>query len=102
MAGFICFIIGSLLTLLWIAIIAQAILSWLYAFNVVNPHNRVVGQIAGFLDAATGWLLRPFQRIIPPLGGLDISPIIVLLLIRGVQIYLLPIFCNFLYSLFGA
>ena len=46
MAGFICFIIGSLLTLLWIAIIAQAILSWLYAFNVVNPYNRVVGQIA--------------------------------------------------------
>ncbi len=102
MTGFICYIISSLITLLVIAIIAQAILSWLYAFNVVNPYNRIVGQIASFLDAVTGWLLQPVQRVIPPLGGLDITPIIVLLVLRGVQIYLLPRFCAFLYQLIGA
>lgn len=74
-----------LLQLLWIAIIANAILSWLFAFDVINYRNRFVAQIAGFLDRVVGPLLAPFRRIIPPLGGIDITPIAALITIQIIQ-----------------
>ena len=80
--GFIFFILGALLQLLLFAIITNAILSWLFAFDVINHRNRFVNQLAGFLDAVTRPLLEPFRRIIPSLGGIDISPIVVLLLLE--------------------
>lgn len=64
----------------WI-IIGSAIFSWLYAFNVVNTGNRFVGMVGEFLYRATEPALRPIKRIMPDLGGLDISPIILLLII---------------------
>ncbi|MBB5740089.1 YggT family protein [Brevundimonas aurantiaca] len=67
-------------------IIIQAILSWLFAFDVINHRNRFVSQIADFLDRITAPILEPFRRIIPPLGGIDISPIVVLLLLQFVRI----------------
>ncbi len=87
---FVFFIASALLGLLWWAIIISAVLSWLVAFDVINLRNRAVYQISTFLDRVTGPVLRPFQRIIPPLGGVDISAIIVLLLITGVKDILLP------------
>ncbi|MCR9136822.1 MAG: YggT family protein [Alphaproteobacteria bacterium] len=68
----------------WI-IIGSAIFSWLYAFNVVNPGNRFVGMIGEFLYKATEPALRPIRRFLPDLGGLDISPIILLLLVFFVR-----------------
>jgi len=62
-------------------IIASAILSWLVAFNVVNTRNDFVRAILGFLDAVTEPALRPIRRVLPNLGGIDVSPIILLLLI---------------------
>ena len=91
MASFLYFIIGSLLTLLIWAIIISAILSWLVAFDVINLRNRFVYNVARVLDAVTSPVLRPFRRFIPPLGGVDISPIIVILLIQGLQSYILPL-----------
>ena len=77
----------------WI-IIASAILSWLVAFNVVNTRNDVVRSIWGFLDAVTEPVLRPIRNILPNLGGIDVSPIILLLLIffleRVIVYYLYP------------
>ncbi|ALJ07408.1 MAG: YggT family protein [Pseudomonadota bacterium] len=67
-------------------IIIQAILSWLFAFDVINHRNRFVSQVADFLDRITAPILEPFRRIIPPLGGIDISPIVVLLLLQFVRI----------------
>jgi YggT family protein len=64
----------------WI-IIGSAVFSWLYAFNVVNSRNQFVGMIGEFLYKATEPALRPIRRIMPDLGGLDISPIILLLII---------------------
>lgn len=64
----------------WI-IIGSAIFSWLYAFNVVNTGNRFVGMVGEFLYRATEPALRPIKRIMPDLGGLDISPIILLLIV---------------------
>lgn len=88
--GFVFFILGALLQLLLIAIIISAVLSWLFAFDVINHRNRFVNQIAGFLDSIVSPVLAPFRRIIPSLGGIDISPIVVILIIRGIQLYLLP------------
>ncbi len=77
-------LINVLLTLVVWAIIINAILSWLVAFDVINLRNRFVASMARFLDAVTAPILAPIQRIIPPLGGVDISPIIALLLIEYV------------------
>ncbi len=69
------------LDIYWWLIIASAIFSWLYAFNVVNPRNQAVGMIGNFLFRITEPALRPIRRFLPDLGGIDISPIILLLLI---------------------
>jgi len=90
MGQFLYFIVSSLLELLIWAIIISAIISWLVAFDVINLRNRYVYSAARFLDAVTRPVLRPVQRIIPPLGGVDISPIIVILVLQGAARYLLP------------
>jgi YggT family protein len=64
----------------WV-LIASAIFSWLYAFNVINSSNQFVDAIGRFLYNVTEPVLRPIRRVMPNLGGIDISPIIVLLLI---------------------
>jgi YggT family protein len=90
MGQFLYFLVSSLVELLVWAIIISAILSWLVAFDVINLRNRFVYNVSRFLDAVTRPVLAPFQRIIPPLGGVDISPIIVILILQGVLRYLLP------------
>ena len=64
----------------WVVIIG-VILSWLVAFNVVNTTNRVVYTIGEFLYRITEPALRPIRQVLPNLGGLDISPIILILLL---------------------
>ena len=90
MGSFIYFIVDTLLNLLVWAIIVSAILSWLVVFDVINLRNRFVYNVARFLEAVTRPVLAPFQKIIPPLGGVDISPIIVILILQGARLYLLP------------
>jgi YggT family protein len=91
MGSFLLFIVDGLLQLLVIAIIISAVLSWLVAFDVINLRNQFVYNIARVLDAVTRPILRPVQKIIPAIGGVDISPIIVLLVIQGARLYLLPL-----------
>ncbi|TPW27761.1 YggT family protein [Pararhizobium mangrovi] len=71
----------------WI-IIGSAIFSWLYAFNVVNSRNQVVGMIGEFLYKATEPALRPIRNVLPDLGGLDISPIVLLLIIFFIRTFM--------------
>jgi YggT family protein len=66
-------------------LIAAAILSWLIAFNVVNTRNQVVAVVGDFLYRITEPVLRPIRNIMPNLGGLDISPVIVILIIFFLQ-----------------
>lgn len=66
-------------------IIAMAILSWLVAFDVINFRNNIVRQIWGFLEAVTEPALRPIRRFLPNLGGIDVSPVILLLIILFIQ-----------------
>lgn len=88
--GFIFFVANAILTLLVWAIIISAILSWLFAFDVINHRNRFVSQLAYALDRITGPVLAPLRRFIPSLGGIDVTPIIALILIQGIKAYLLP------------
>ena len=64
----------------WI-VIASAIVSWLVAFGVVNTRNQFVYMVVNFLDRVTEPALRPIRRVMPNLGGVDISPVILLLLL---------------------
>jgi len=91
MGNFLYFIVDAILGLLVMAIIVNATLSWLVAFDVINLRNRFVYSVARTLEAVTSPVLRPVQRFMPALGGVDISPIIVLLVIEGARRYLLPL-----------
>jgi YggT family protein len=73
--------------LMWIIII-QAILSWLVAFNVINTHSDFVRSFLYALDRITRPLYQPVRRILPDFGGLDFSPIVILLLIYVLRILL--------------
>jgi YggT family protein len=72
-------LIQRILWLVTATIIASAIFSWLLVFEVVNTRNRFVYQFSRFLDAVTTPLLRPIRRFVPNLGGVDVTPIILLL-----------------------
>ena len=65
---------------IWL-LIAAAVLSWLVAFNVVNTRNQVVHMIGDMLFRPTEPLLRPIRSMLPNLGGIDVSPVILILLI---------------------
>ena len=78
---------------IWIVIIA-AIFSWLVAFHVVNTRNQVVGMIGEFLYRITEPALRPIRNFLPNLGGIDISPVVLFLIIIFIRyviaLYILP------------
>jgi YggT family protein len=65
---------------IWL-LIAAAVLSWLVAFNVVNTRNQVVAMVGDFLYRITEPVLRPIRNFMPNLGGIDISPVILILII---------------------
>lgn len=75
-------------------LIAAAVLSWLIAFNVVNPYNKFVRGVGDFLYRITEPLLAPIRRVIPSLGGIDLSPMLLILLIffiqRVIGLYIYP------------
>jgi len=81
-------IVDFLLTVLTWIIVIQAILSWLVAFNVINTHSDFIRSFLYALDRITAPLYRPVRRILPDFGGLDFSPIVVLLLIYVLRILL--------------
>ena len=75
----ILFLADTLITLyIWVLII-QVILSWLVAFQVVNTRNRFVYMVGDFLFRITEPALRPIRKVLPNLGGIDISPLVVIL-----------------------
>ena len=90
---FIEYVIG----LYEIVVIAAVVMSWLIAFNVINAHNQFVRSLWQGFNAVTEPLLRPIRRMMPDLGGIDISPVILLLacmFLRFVVIngWLIPLF----------
>jgi YggT family protein len=85
--GFISF----LLTLYVYVLVAAAVMSWLVAFNVVNPRNQLVQTLGELLFRITEPVLRPVRNLLPNLGGIDISPIIVIIIIWFIQLVIIPI-----------
>ena len=81
-------IVNLLLDVLRWIIIIQAILSWLVAFNVINTSNDFMRSFLGALDRITEPLYRPIRRILPDFGGIDFSPLVVLLIIIALQMLL--------------
>ena len=92
----ICWLISQIVTLIQIVLFIWIILGWLVAFNVVNVHNRFVATVMDIAGRIVRPMLAPIQRIIPPLGGLDLSPIVLLL---GLE-FLRRILCRLLIALF--
>jgi YggT family protein len=82
--------ISYVLTMYMWVVIAMAIMSWLIAFNVVNTRNQVVHMIAELLYRVTEPVLRPIRNLLPNLGGIDVSPVILFLIIIFIQSVILP------------
>lgn len=79
-------IVDFLLNILAWIIIIQAIFSWLIAFNVINTYNQFVRSVNHALTVVTDPLYRPIRRFLPDMGGIDFSPLVVLIIIKVLQI----------------
>jgi YggT family protein len=88
----ILWLISTIIQIYIYLLIASAVLSWLIAFNVVNTRNQAVAMIADALWRLTEPLLRPIRRLLPNFGGLDISPIVLILLLYFGRMLLFEIF----------
>lgn len=75
------YLISTIISIFIWLLIANAILSWLVAFNVVNTNNQFVSTVGNFLYRITEPPLRPIRKVIPTMGGLDISPVVLILLL---------------------
>ena len=82
--------INYLIQLYVYVVLASVILSWLMAFNVINPYNPFVRSLYQAVNAVTEPLLRPIRSILPDLGGIDLSPVVLLLACTFVQSVVLP------------
>ena len=85
-------LISTVITLYIWALVVSAVLSWLVAFNVVNTRNRFVYMVGDFLYRVTEPALRPIRRFIPLLGGIDISPVVLILVLIFARNFLFEIF----------
>ena len=74
-------LISTVITIYIWLLIASAVMSWLAAFGILNRHNRVVAAIGEFLWRVTEPALRPIRRFVPLIGGVDISPVVLILLL---------------------
>ncbi len=91
MGGFIVPVIRVVIAILdiyWYLVIIQAVISWLIAFNVINTYSRPVALVLDFLYRITEPVLRPIRQFLPTIGGLDISPVILLLIIWLIEMEL--------------
>ena len=80
--------LSMILTLVWWIFLIMIIMSWLISFNVINTRNQFVSTVWRVINQITEPILRPIRRIIPPVGGLDLSPIIVFVIIFFLQSFI--------------
>lgn len=77
--------LNFIINIIWFLVIASAIFSWLYAFNVINTRNEAINMIGRSLYQVTEPLYRPIRAILPTMGGLDLSPLVVLVILFFIQ-----------------
>ena len=80
--------ISMLLTLVWWVFLIMIVMSWLISFNVINTRNQFVAGLWRVINQITEPILRPIRRVIPPMGGLDLSPIVVFVIIFFLQSFI--------------
>ncbi len=80
--------ISMILTIIWWIFLIMIIMSWLINFNVINTRNQFVASVWRIVNQITEPILRPIRRIVPPVGGLDLSPIIVFVIIFFLQSFI--------------
>ena len=97
MGADICWLIGQIVFVIQLFVLVWVVLGWLVAFNVVNAHNQVVGTLLAVTNGFVRPLVRPIQRILPPLGGIDFSPFVLLI---GLE-FLRRIICRILFATLG-
>jgi YggT family protein len=73
------YIVEIIIQLIIMVLIVNAVISWLIAFEIVDPRNRGVDTLYGFTRRLTEPMLAPIRRVIPPVGGMDLSPLILIL-----------------------
>ena len=86
------YLIENIINIYIFILIAAAIMSWLVAFDILNPHSRAVQAIRFALFRLTEPLLYPIRRILPDLGGIDISPLVLILLLWFINDLLREVF----------
>ncbi len=89
-------LIHTVLGLLVVVLIVHVVLSWLFAFDIVSRRNELVSGIWRFTSAITEPMLRPLRRLIPPIAGVDLSVLVLLLIIMLVRDSVLPWLVNLL------
>jgi YggT family protein len=80
--------ISMLLSIVWWIFLIMIIMSWLINFNVINTRNQFVATVWRVVNQITDPILKPIRRVVPPLGGLDLSPIIVFVIIFFLQSFI--------------
>ena len=94
-------LLNSILELYIWVVIAAVIMSWLLAFNVVNYHNNFVRSVVRILDALTEPVFRAVRKILPSLGGIDLSPLVVFFAVWILQQFVLPWIAVLIYPIIG-
>ena len=94
-------LLNSVLELYIWVVIAAVIMSWLLAFNVVNYHNKIARSVVRVLDALTEPVFRAVRKILPPLGGRDLSPLVVFFAVWILQRFVLPWIAVLIYPIIG-
>ena len=84
-------ILSMIINLYIYVVIAAVIVSWLIAFGVINMRNEFVRGAVRLLDALTDPVFRQIRRVIPPIGGLDLSPLVVIVILSAINAYFFPI-----------
>ncbi len=92
MGGIISFIIGACIQIYILIIILQVLMSWLIAFEIVNKSNEAAQNLTALLKRLTDPVYQPIRKYVPPLGGIDITPLIVLIGVQLLGAFLLSIF----------
>lgn len=80
--------LSMVLNIVWLIFLAMIIMSWLISFQVINTRNQFVAAVWGVLNAITEPILRPIRRILPNMGGVDLSPLIVFVIIYFLQAFI--------------
>jgi len=89
-----CFLLNAISSLIFYLVMAYAIISWLFAFNIINMYHPFVSSLYNGLEKILEPLLSPIRRILPNMGGLDLSPVLLLIAVQFLTMLLAPIACS--------